>query len=90
MRANLTKHDGEYSITTAHRAGGTRRPRTTTVALTDCVCYDAEGNVIRTIARTAKPNTKARSRTPRATTVTSAARRDIMLQATMGTIHSEQ
>jgi hypothetical protein len=90
MRANLTKDGNEYTITTAQRAGGTRRPRTTTVALTDCVCYDAEGNVIRVIPRTAKLNTKSRSRTPRTTTITSAARRDIMLQATMGTIHSEQ
>jgi hypothetical protein len=36
--------------------GGTRRPRVTTRGLTDCVCYDADGNVIRTIARTTRTN----------------------------------
>jgi hypothetical protein len=90
MRANLTKHGGEYSITTARTVGGRRTPRTTTVALTDCVCYK-DGEVIRVIPRTHNPKTaKSRKSTPRTTTITSAARRDIMLQATMGTIHSEQ
>lgn len=86
MRQNLSKIDGEYAITSARRVGGTRKSRTRCIALTDCVCYDAAGNVIKTIARntvTKKVNRAARTKQ----VTTSAARRDILLQATMGTIH---
>jgi hypothetical protein len=87
MRANLTKHGGEYSITTARTVGGTRRPRTTTVALTDCVCYK-DGEVINVIPRTHNPKTaKSRSRTPRAPRITTAQAVDIALMSRMGSIH---
>lgn len=86
MRHNLSKIDGQYSLTSAKRVGGTRKSRTQCIALTDCVCYDREGNIIRVIAKTAP--TVSRIRTERTkTVVTSHARRDIMLQAMMGTIH---
>lgn len=91
MRANLTHNADGYSITSVRKPGGTRKQRDRCIALTDCVCRDADGNVIKIIPRTHNPKTaKSRSRAPRTTTITSAARRDIMLQATMGTIHSEQ
>lgn len=45
--------------------GNIAQPRTRTVALTDCVCYDADGNVTRIIprnARTAGPRTRKPNR----------------------------
>jgi hypothetical protein len=90
MRANLTKHAGEYSITTAQRPGGTRKPRTTTVALTDCVCYK-DGEVIRVIPRTHNPKTaKSRKSAPRAPRTTTAQAVDIALMSRMGTIHESE
>lgn len=88
MRHNVNKIDGQYSVTSALRVGGTRKPRTRTVALTDCVCYDADRNEINRIARNA-PRTPRTRRTRTTQVVSSAARRDIMLQAQMGTIHTD-
>lgn len=88
--ANLTHTDDHefgrvYTISDAHTPSMKRAPRTRTKALSDCVCYDRDGNVIRTIARaTSTP----RKRTTRTTTrVSPAQRRDIILQASMGSIH---
>lgn len=84
---NLGRDGAHGTVTTAHRPGGTRKPRTRTIALTDCVCYDADGNVIRTIARTASARTRKPNRRPNVVTET---RNDILLMARMGTIHEVQ
>lgn len=94
MRANLTHDSDGYRITSTRKVGGTRPTRDRCIALTDCVCYDADGNVIRTIPRTATLNRTARksTRTPVESTVQPTrydSRKDIILAATLGTIHSE-
>lgn len=44
--------DGSVTrVTDGAAAGMKKRPRTRTFALTDCVVYDADGNVIRTIPK---------------------------------------
>ncbi len=88
MRANISKDGNVYSITSALRPGGANKsPRSRCIALTDCIVYDREGNVTKVIPRHA-PAT--RKNTPRTKVVkTSAARRDIILQATMGSIHTD-
>jgi hypothetical protein len=89
MRANLTHNEDGYSITSVRQPGGAnRKPRARCIALTDCVCTDTDGNVTKIIPRTHNPRTaKSRARAPRTTTITSAARRDILLQAAMGSNH---
>jgi hypothetical protein len=86
VRHNLNKTGSEYSLTSAMRVGGTRKPRTRTVALTDCVCFDRDGNEINRIARTQSN----KIRTPRTRTITvKESRSDILLMARMGTIHQD-
>jgi hypothetical protein len=83
-RFNITRDGATYNITSAQRVGGTRKPRTRTVALTDCVCYDADGNVTRVISRTASNRTRKPNRRP---TVAAQVTSDITLMSRMGSIH---
>lgn len=88
--SNLTHFDDHefgrvYTISDASKPSLAKKPRMHTRALSDCVCYDRDGNEIRRIARTTPTTT--RKRTPRTKTVSAAQRRDIILQATMGSIH---
>lgn len=90
--ANIThvtdhEHGDVYSVTSAHRVSMARKPRTRCIALSDCVCYDAEGNIVKVIPRV-KPRTTSSRRT---TSPTSARqRKDIILQATLGSVYSPE
>lgn len=61
MRYNLNQRDGHYSISSAMRVGGTRKPRSHTVALTDCLVTRADGTQYK-IAKDA-PRTTRKTRT---------------------------
>jgi hypothetical protein len=90
MRHNLNKVDGEYSLTSAQRVGGRRKPRTRTIALTDCVCYDRDGNEINRISRTSPLTPRKRTAAQAYSKVEPTrydSRRDIILAATMGSLH---
>jgi hypothetical protein len=86
MRHNLNKDGNVYTITGAMRVGGRRKPRTSTVALTDCICYDGDGNVTKVIARNTRSRTTVK-RTPRVQEVTRAHYNDHALMSAMGSIH---
>lgn len=93
MRHNLNRDGATYRITSTTNVGGTRKPRTTTLALSDCVCYDADMNVIKVIARSTAPNRTARksNRTPIVTRTVAPTRYDAShdrdLLSKMGSIH---
>lgn len=88
MRSNIWKsNDGEYHISDGRKVNGGRQPRMHTKALTDCVCYNADGQVIKRIARTSATSRKSR---PRVTQVShSNVNRDRDLMSKMGTIHEQ-
>lgn len=73
------------------RAGGSnRRPRTTTLALTDCVVTYQDGTT-RTIAATRTPRTRLHTAPQKRTAVVRGYNRldtDVSLMARMGSIHS--
>ena len=82
---NIRKTDDETIVSSVPRKLKRRAPRERTIALTDCVCYDSDGNIIQVIPRTAtnrKPN-----RRPNATPTIVNTRNDISLMSAMGSIH---
>lgn len=85
MRANITREGSEYKITSALTVGGRRKPRSRTIALTDCVCYNSQGEEIGRIARNA-PKSRPRP-TKRTTVVVDRYTSDISLMSHMGSIH---
>lgn len=66
MNYNINKRRGDYTISSALRVGGTRKPRTTTLALTDCLVTRSDGSQY-TIERNTRSSRKSTHKTPRAT-----------------------